>query len=262
MVAKTSNPSSTESPLLRRPRAIVIGASSGIGAAIVEKLAGEGYLLAALARRDKELQRLCNRLTASGPGEARAFTHDVTKTKTIAPLFKKLFSELGGIDTLIYVAGAQPSVALDEFNWEKDEQMLQVNLAGAVAWLGQTATFFNQQGYGQIVGISSLAGDRGRVMNPVYSSSKAGLDAYLESLRNRLTRKGVHVLTVKPGFVDTVLLANAPTTFGVISPAKAADGIYRAMQRGSQLIYVPWWWRWIMRVIRWMPSFIFRKLSI
>jgi len=154
-----------------------------------------------------------------------------------------------------------PKLALTEFDWEKDRQTLETNLLGAVAWLGPAAALFQAMGAGSIVGLSSVAGDRGRVANPAYNSSKSGLDAYLEGLRNRLTRHGVHVLTVKPGFVDTEMLKAARATFGKISPEQAALGIWKAICRRSQLVYLPWWWRWVMLVVRLVPSFIFRRLS-
>ena len=256
------NQAPTESPLNRRKRAIVIGASSGIGAALVRRFCEEGLLVAALARREDSLNELCGAINADFD-EARAFVypHDVADAESIPETLRRIFADLGGVDVVAYVAGVQPSLELDEFDWRKDAAMVRVNLAGALAWLGQAAALFSQSGYGQIVGVTSLAGDRGRVANPGYSSTKAGLDAYLESLRNRLTRRGVHVLTVKPGFVDTVLLANAPRTFGVISPDQAAAGIWKAMQRRRQLVYVPWWWRWIMLAVRLTPSFIFRRLT-
>jgi short-subunit dehydrogenase len=250
-----------EAPLARRPRAVVVGASSGIGAALVGKLAGEGYLVAALARSVDELDKLCAELNAGGETRAVAYAHDVTETEKIAPLFQKMLSELGGIDAFVYCAGVMPKVEIDEFSLEKDQQMLATNLAGGVAWLGQAAAFFQGIGAGKLVGISSVAGDRGRVLNPAYNASKAGLDTYLEALRNRLTRHGVHVLTVKPGFVDTEMLKSSPRRFGVISPQRCAEGIWNAMRSGKQLVYIPWLWRYIMLVARNVPSFIFRRLS-
>jgi short-subunit dehydrogenase len=121
---------------------------------------------------------------------------------------------------------------------------------------------FQSAGAGQFVGIGSVAGDRGRVGNPGYNTSKAGLATYLEALRNRLTRRGVNVLTVKPGFVQTKMLkaAPGPTPF-VISPEKAAADIWQAMRKRRQVIYTPALWRWIMLLIQHTPSFIFRKLS-
>ena len=107
-----------------------------------------------------------------------------------------------------------------------------------------------------------VAGDRGRVGNPGYNTSKAGLAAYLEALRNRLTRRGVNVLTVKPGFVETTMIkaAQDPTLF-MVSPERAAEDIWKAMKKRKQVIYTHPIWRWIMLAIQHTPSFIFRRLS-
>ena len=251
-----------ESPLARRPRAIVVGASSGIGAAIARLLAREGYALAALARSADKLDELCAEINAkAGETRALAYSHDVTDFEAIPPLFQRVLKDLGSIDALVYCAGVLPHVELGEFNLEKNRQMLETNLLGGVAWLGQAASLFQRMDSGKLVGISSVAGDRGRVLNPAYNSSKAGLDAYLEALRNRLSRHGVHVLTVKPGFVDTEMLKNSTRRFGVISAERVADGVWKAMRRGKQLVYIPGYWRWIMLAVRLTPSFVFRRLS-
>ena len=131
-----------------------------------------------------------------------------------------------------------------------------------MAWLHPISEMFLSAKAGQIVGISSVAGDRGRVGNPGYNTSKAGLTTYLEALRNRLTRHGVNVLTVKPGFLKTEMLkaAQGATPFAV-EPSKAANDILRAMKKRKQVIYTPSIWHWIMLVIQHMPSVIFRRLS-
>jgi short-subunit dehydrogenase len=241
---------------------VVVGASSGIGAAIARRLAAEGYVVAALARSGDELGSLCKQINAESDDiRAIAYVHDVTDAASIPVLFQRLLTDLGGIDTLVYCAGVMPKVESNEFNLGKDRLMLETNLLGSVAWLGQAAALFQRMGAGQLVGVSSVAGDRGRVLNPAYNSSKAGLDVYLEALRNRLTRHGINVLTVKPGFVDTEMLKNSPRHFGAISPDQCAAGIWKAMCRRKQLVYIPFYWRWIMLVVRMMPSFIFRRLS-
>lgn len=262
MATKTERTSlAAEAPLARRPRAVVVGASSGIGAALVRRLAAEGHLVAALARSADPLQALCAEVNAGGQTRALAYPHDATETGAIPAMLQRLLKDLGGIDVFIYCAGVMPKVEIDEFDLEKDQAMLAANLAGGVAWLGQVAALFQRQGAGHLVGISSVAADRGRVLNPAYNASKAGLDTYLEALRNRLSRHGVHVLTVRPGFVDTQILKNSPRRFGVISPEQCAAAIWKAIKGGKQLLYVPWWWRWIMLIVRNVPSFIFRRLS-
>ena len=149
---------------------------------------------------------------------------------------------------------------MKKFDFDKDRRTLEVNFLGALAWLNPVAAMFQSLKSGQIVGISSVAGERGRVGNPSYNASKAALTSYLEALRNRLTRYGVHVLTVKPGFVETDLLAGAKRTFWVISPEQAARDICKAIRTRRQDIYTPARWRWVMLVIRNIPSFIFRKM--
>lgn len=253
---------SPNAPLTPRPRAVIVGASSGIGAALARRLADEGYQLALLARREPALARLREQINnAVGEDRAVTYPHDVTRRAEIPALFQELLQELRGIDLIAYTAGVMPGVGALEFDPEKDRAMVEVNLLGAMAWLGQAATLFARMGAGQIVGISSVAGDRGRVKNPGYNASKAGLDAYLEGLRNRLSRLGVRVLTVKPGFVDTAMLKGASPTFWVRSPDQTAADIWKAIQGKKQLIYTPARWRWMMLIIRHIPSFIFRRLS-
>ena len=252
-------------PLEPRKRAIVIGASSGIGAALVRRLALQGYRVAALARREEELNKLSEAVNGNFPNNADPrvliYQHDVTDYASVPALFQDLVRELGGLDLIAYVAGVQPAVAANEYNFEKDMSMIQVNLLGAIAWLNQAAFRFERARSGHIVGISSIAGDRGRVGSPVYNTSKAGLNTYLEALRNRLSRSGVTVTTVKPGFVDTILLENAPKTFWVISPEDAAAQIYLAILRKQGTVYIPRRWGLVGLIIRHIPSFIFRWMN-
>lgn len=250
-------------PLERQARAIVVGASSGIGAALVRELAQQGYTVAAVARREARLVELCNAINvAASSTQALPYTHNVTDYDAVPGLFQQVVNDLGGLDLIVYVAGKQPKVEPDEYNFEKDAAIIKVNLLGAIAWLNQAAVRFERAGQGHIAAVSSIAGDRGRAAAPVYNTSKAGLDTYLEALRNRLSRHGATVTTIKPGFVDTVLLENAPKTFWVISPEAAAGQIYRAIEGKKQLVYIPARWRLVSLVIRNIPSFIFRRLNV
>ncbi len=262
-----SNSTSTLPALQPRPVAVIVGASSGIGAALAERLAQEGYRVALLARREDRLQQLARLLNeAHGSETAYVYPHDVTHFDQVPELFQRILKEMHRIDAVIYAAGIMLPMHVEEYDFEKDRKMIEVNLLGAMAWLGTAARYFQGLGTGQIVGISSVAGDRGRVGNPAYYVSKAGLTTYLESLRNRLSRRGVHVLTVKPGFVETPMLATARQqgrkVFWVISPAQAAEDIVRAMKKRKQVIYTPARWRWVMFIIRNIPSFIFRRLGL
>jgi decaprenylphospho-beta-D-erythro-pentofuranosid-2-ulose 2-reductase len=251
-------------PLNPRRRGIIIGASDGIGAALARRLAREGYTLALLARTADKLESLCSEINqTTGEPRARAYVHDVAEHEKVSPLLRRIVADMGGLDLVVFVAGVNyPPGGIDKYNFENDRQMIEVNLIGAMAWLSPVAEMFQSAKAGQIVGIGSVAGDRGRVGNPGYNTSKAGLATYLEALRNRLTRHGVNVLTVKPGFVQTEMLkaAQGATPF-TIPVEKAVEDIWSAMKKRRQVIYTASIWRWIMLAIQHTPSFIFRRLS-
>jgi decaprenylphospho-beta-D-erythro-pentofuranosid-2-ulose 2-reductase len=251
-------------PLNPRRRGIIIGASDGIGATLSRRLAHEGYTLALLARRADKLEALCSEINQmTGEVRARAYVHDVAEYDKVPALLRRIVADLGGLDLVVFVAGVNyPPGGIDKYNFESDRKMIEINLIGAMAWLSPVAEMFQSARAGQIVGIGSVAGDRGRVGNPGYNTSKAGLATYLEALRNRLTRHGVNVLTVKPGFVQTEMLkaAQGATPF-IIPTEKAVEDIWNAMKKRKQVIYTAPIWRWIMLAIQHTPSFIFRRLS-
>jgi decaprenylphospho-beta-D-erythro-pentofuranosid-2-ulose 2-reductase len=255
---------SPERPLEPHRSAIVIGSSSGIGAALAQTLVKSGYNVAMVARREELLTKVRDDINQSenNGGRALSYAHNVADFDETKALFQKITADLGGLDLIIYAAGVQPPMLSDEYNFEKDSVMINVNLLGAMAWLGFAASRFERAGAGHIVGISSIAADRGRRLNPGYNTSKAGLATYLEALRNRLSRYGVSVTTIKPGFVQTRLLENAVKTIWVISPEEAGEQIVGAIQRKKQVAYVPKRWRFVSLAIQHTPSIIFRRLNI
>jgi len=250
-------------PLNPRRRGIIVGASDGIGAALARQLTREGYTLALLARRKDRLKSLCDEINKSmGDTRALPYVHDVADYEEVPDLLRRIVADLGGLDAIVFTAGVNYPPGLNNYNFDGDRRMIEVNVIGAMAWLSPVAELFQNAKAGLIVGIGSVAGDRGRIGNPGYNTSKAALGTYLESLRNRLTRHGVNVLTVKPGFVKTDMLkaAQGGTPFA-ISPEKAANDIYRAMRSRRQMIYTPFIWRYIMFVIQHVPSVLFRRMS-
>jgi short-subunit dehydrogenase len=251
-------------PLIPRKKAIIIGAAGGIGTQVARRLAREGYVLALLDRGEDIIKGLCDEINQTHE-ETRAvfYQQDVTTYDQVPGLFRKIVADLGGLDLFVYVAGAIYFPAIDEFNFAEDYNMVEVNLLGAMAWMSEVAPVFQSMRGGQIVGVSSVAGDRGRVGNPGYNTSKAGFTCYLEALRNRLTRHGVHVLTIKPGMVKTDMLnlPNAPKPVLAVTPEQAADGIWNAIEKRKQVAYISGLWRWVMLAITHTPSVIFRRLS-
>jgi NAD(P)-dependent dehydrogenase (short-subunit alcohol dehydrogenase family) len=246
-----------------RRRAIVVGASSGIGEALVRRLAVEGYSVVALARRREalaELERSADPLARALGGWVRGVAHDVQDSAAVPALFERLVRELGGLDLFVFAAGVMPKVGRDEYDTGQDLEMLAVNFGGCVAWCNEVARLYSTQRSGVLVGISSIAGVRGRKGNPMYGSTKAAMTHYLESLRNRLADRGAHVCTILPGYVDTVMTQGLKT-FWLISADQAARTILWVARRGVNERFVPWRWGIVALVLRLIPSAIFRKLN-
>ncbi len=237
--------------------AVVIGASSGIGEAMVRQLAREGTQVAAVARRIGHLEQIAR----DCGDKVRPYAHDVKDFRATAPLFDRIVADLGHVDVLIYNAGVMPRVEEGEYNFEKDLEMMEVNLIGAMAWINPCAAYMEARRGGTIVGISSVAGDRGRRGNPGYHTSKAALTTYLEAMRNRLSRYGVTVVTVKPGPVATPMTEGLKLPLLITADVAAAGALEHA-KTGSVHGYVPAVWGPIMTVIRHIPSVIFRRTNI
>ena len=242
-------------------RAIIVGASSGIGEALARALGDDGCRVALVARREERLRALAQSLADGESGEPLVYVHDVTDTDAVPALFETITGDLGGLDLIVYAAGVMPAVGPEEYDTRKDADTIAANFTGAVAWLNEAARRFEKAKAGTIVGISSVAGDRGRRGNPVYGATKAALNAYLESLRNRIERRGAFVVTIKPGPVDTPMTAGLKVP-GMISAEQAAAEILLAAKDKVRVAYVPAKWKPIMAVIRAIPAPIFKYLNI
>jgi short-subunit dehydrogenase len=242
--------------------ALIVGASSGVGAALARRLAREGYALGLIARRSDCLQALCDEVQRTCGISALAYRHDVMNTIEVPALLEKAAGDLGRLDLFIYCAGVLFPNDPTAYRVEEDLFTLQVNLVGAAAWINPVAQRFRQARAGHIVGIGSIAGDRGRRGMPAYTASKAGLHTYLEGMRNRLWREGVTVTTIKLGQVETDMLKNADRQRHPISADHAAGLIWRAIEQRRQTAYVPAWWRLVGLAVQHLPPVIFRRLPI
>ena len=240
-------------------RALIIGASSGIGKSLAEQLLKDGASVAMIARRKEPLDEIASKAPS---GKAFVYPHDVTDYDATEVLFQQITKDLGGLDLVIYNSGVMFSSEENEFNFAKDREMIEVNVTAAFAWLNEAARRFQQTKSGTIVGISSVAGDRGRRANPAYCTTKAALTTYLESLRNRLSKYGVTVVTIKPGFIDTDMTRGKPGLFWLISADAAAKIILNAARKGKSTAYVPGRWRYVSLILRHIPSFIFKHLPV
>ena len=240
--------------------ALILAATSDIGRAIANRLAEEGYALQLAARDGKSLAR-----------DARdtELRHGVTVTQHIfdvlAPeTYTTLLDGLPGLpDVAICVVGLLGEQNESEQDFDAAERVMVTNYSGPARLLADLANRFEARGSGTLVGISSVAGDRGRASNYVYGSAKAGFTAFLSGLRNRFAGTGIHVITVKPGFVNTRMTEamDLPALL-TSSPDAVAGAVARAITRKRDIVYVAPVWRLIMLVIRLIPERVFKKMSI
>jgi NAD(P)-dependent dehydrogenase (short-subunit alcohol dehydrogenase family) len=243
-------------------KVLIVGASSGIGAALAKQLAGKGCTLALVARRQEQLEEVASEINKiAGRELAHVYPADVTDYDGVGPLFDKICSDLGGIDVVIYASGILHQIAANEYCFAKDKEVFEVNVLGAFAWLNVAAQRFEAAKCGAIVGISSVAADRGRRGLPAYNASKAALDTYLEALRNRLGRHGVLVTTIKPGYVATQMIAGVKTPIPPVPVDDAAAQIIKAVEEDALVRYVSPKWRWIMLAVKMVPSPIMQRLN-
>jgi decaprenylphospho-beta-D-erythro-pentofuranosid-2-ulose 2-reductase len=228
--------------------------------AIARRFAAAGYAIQLAARNSGRLRPLQSDLSIRHDVACSIHEFDAAKPATHAAFLASLPQRP---DITISVFGYLGDQVLAESDWTECERILQVNYIGAVSILNLVANEYAARGSGTIAGISSVAGERGRQSNYFYGSAKAGFTAYLSGLRNRLFHKQVHVLTVQPGFVYTKMTENMPLP-GLLTatPDIVAGVVYQAILKKKNVVYVKWFWRWIMLVIKSIPEFLFKKLKL
>lgn len=237
-------------------RAVIIGASSGIGEALARTLAAQGWQLGLTARRLDRLEALASELAV--PCACRAM--DVSAPQAAIEIFSDLLDETGGADLVILNAGQMhPNPSLD---WEPEAATLAVNVTGFAALAGATMRHFFEQGSGHLVGVTSVVAVRGGANAPAYAASKAFESHYLDTMRLQAARRAlpIHVTEIRPGFVETALVAGIAHQFWVATPATAARQIVRDIARKRRCVYVTRRWQaiaWLMRVI---PESLYIKL--
>lgn len=243
-----------------RKTALVLGATSDIGRAIARHLAAQGYGLRLAARDAEQLAREAEDIAIRHQVPVSRHVFDVLAPETFADLFD-------GLESLPELAVCTVGLLIEQSETVIDmaaaERVMTTNYLGPARLLAELANRFEARGSGTIVGISSVAGDRGRGSNYVYGSAKAGFTAFLSGLRNRLAERGVHVVTVKPGFVYTRMTESRDVPARLTaSTQEVAEAVWRAVERRRDVIYVRPAWRLIMSVIVLIPEAIFKKLKI
>lgn len=240
---------------------IILGATSSMARAFARKLAEHGHTVIVAGRDMDDLKSLAADLRARGATEATAMPFDARDPKSFAPIVNKVELEPGEISVACFV-GSMPSQAEIDADPALIDSVAIDNFTGPARFLAEIVPVMEARACGTVVGVSSVAGDRGRIGNYTYGAAKAGFATYLSGLRNRLTRAGGHVVTVKPGFVDTSMTWGIEGMFLVASPDKVAGDILKAVEKEKNVIYTPGFWWIIMTIIKLIPERVFKKLSI
>lgn len=239
---------------------LILGAKSDIARALAHEYAKNGYNLYLAARDTTALESDAKDIAIRYQVEVKTLAFDALAFDSHKGFYAALSPKP---EIVICVFGLMFEQKDAEQNWDLAKQTMEVNYVGAVSILEQAAADMEARKSGTIIGISSVAGDRGRASNYLYGSAKAGFTAYLSGLRNRLAKNNVHVLTVKPGFVRTAMTAHLPLPAPVTAqPNQVAKSVFRAAKNKKNVLYTLWMWKWIMLIIRNIPEFIFKKLKL
>lgn len=242
---------------------VILGSTSPIARSLAEEYAQDGYAVVLGARDDEENEFIAAHIRLRCAARVITLHWEAGAFDTHAAFLDGCKDALGEAPTgVVFCAGymEENEKAIRDFDAARD--IIDVNYTGAVSILNLFANSFEERKSGFIGALSSVAGDRGRQSNYIYGSTKAGLSAYLQGLRNRLYHVGVSVTTIKPGFVDT------PMTYGSVdspltaSPEYAARVIKKAIDRKKNVAYVPFFWRYIMMIIRFIPEWQFKKMKM
>ncbi|MBT29641.1 MAG: short-chain dehydrogenase [Thalassobius sp.] len=239
---------------------LILGATSDMAIAIARKFAAEKYNIQLAGRNPEKLVPLKSDLIARFGVESEVFAFDACDFKNHSSFYGNL-PQKPEIVICVFGYMVEEDVARD--NWVEAEKMITINFTGAASILNTISKHFEKRGTGSIVGISSVAGERGRQSKLFYGSAKAGFSTFLAGLRNRTAKSGVHVMSVKPGFVYTKMTAELELPeILTAKPEEVANAIYKGIKKKKNTIYVRWFWKWIMLIIKNIPEPIFKKMNI
>lgn len=246
-------------------RTVLFGATSAIAQEVARLLVAKGASLYCVGRNPAKLDALLAdlKVRAADGQVISGEIADLNETARHRDIFAAAERALGGIDAILVAHGSLPDQKACEASVETTLRELETNALSVISLLTICAGLMETQRAGVIAAISSVAGDRGRKSNYVYGASKGMLTIFMQGLRNRLTKSGVAVVTIKPGFVDSPMTASFDKKGPLwSSPQVVAKGIVSAMEKGTGEVYLPGFWRLIMLVIRHIPSWIFNRMSL
>jgi decaprenylphospho-beta-D-erythro-pentofuranosid-2-ulose 2-reductase len=242
---------------------VVLGGTTGLGRALAVEAARRGHPVVIGARHLPEAEAAASDLRVRFGVPAWPLVVDALArgTHTSAAAEAEAHAAGGPLGVVMCIGYLGEHARAQQDSAEL-ARVLESNFDGPVSLLERFAERMEARGAGWICIVSSVAGDRGRQSNYLYGAAKAGLSTYADGLRNRLFRAGVHVMLVKPGFVDTAMTFGRPGVRGAAPPDAVAAGIFRALRRRRDTVYLPGIWRVVMTVIRAIPEAVFKRMRL
>ena len=240
----------------------IFGATSRVGHALALEYARSGQSVFLAARDVVEAERIANDVSVRTGAQTHFDRFDALDYTSHQPLIQRIEERFGALDTAILAFGDMGCHESSMTDFEAARRVLDVNYTAAVSLCEAIATIFETRKSGSIIGLSSVAGERGRQSNYFYGSAKGALTLYLQGLAHRLARSEVHVMTVKLGFIDTRMTYGLETAIPIAKPEAAAKAVIRAQSKGRTLMYYPAFWKPVMGLIRALPSRIMHRTKL
>ncbi len=240
---------------------IILGATSSMAKAFARAVSVDGARVFLAGRDMVDLEASAEDCRLRGASDAEAVKFDARDASGFQAIVDRVTKEDGMINVAVFVGSMPPQSDIDA-DPSLIAGVVTDSYTGPAAFLQTVAPAMEERGGGTVIGVGSVAGDRGRIGNYVYGSAKAGFHTYLSGLRNRLTRSGGHVVTVKPGFVDSAMTWGIEGMFLVAPPENVARDLLAAVEKKKNTIYTPFFWRIIMGIIKAIPERMFKKMSV
>lgn len=241
---------------------LLLGATSAIGHEAAQCFASEGAEFFLVGRTPEKLDAVAQDLRVRGAKRVEICQFDLNDLARHQELIEHAIATLDGLDTVLISHGTLGNQQKSEQSVEETLKEFTTNCTSVISLLTILGNYFEQQRHGCIAVITSVAGDRGRRSNYVYGTTKGAVSLFLQGLRSRLYKAGVSVVTIKPGLVDTPMTAALKKGPLFASPRIVGEGIYRAIKQGKEVVYLPWYWRYIMLVVKALPEKVFKRLAV
>jgi decaprenylphospho-beta-D-erythro-pentofuranosid-2-ulose 2-reductase len=241
---------------------LIVGATSAIGHEAAKCFASEGTEFFLIGRTAEKLEAVAQDLKVRGAKRVETCLLDLADLERHQELIDTAIATLGGLDTVLISHGTLGDQEKCQQSVKETLKEFTTNCTSVISLLTILGNYFEQERRGCIAVVTSVAGDRGRRSNYVYGTTKGAVSLFLQGLRSRLYKAGVTVVTIKPGLVDTPMTAALKKGPLFASPRTVGEGVYKAIKQRKDVVYSPWYWRYIMLIVKSLPEKVFKRLAV